>query len=224
MSAMHNTNLSADLWEKIAEVCAETHELRTVYNVAQDLSSLQSVCKISSRCALSFWPSVAQRCHPTLIQLAENAFDADAVLRYFKKLTGQGVVIKGFKPETAGILCPEIRTIYIQAKIDKATLICPSRATWQYHLTESDLQTCQDSDTVSQHSDTVSQDSGSASQDSGVPKKRGKRQKDGKRKKDQIPDCPARKRIYQQVCQGDKSFAYGCASKYSVIGMPTGCR
>ena len=139
---------------------------------------------------------MAQRCRSTLIKLSENKLDNNAVLCYFAKLTGQGIVIKGFKPELASVLPLNIRIIYIQAKIDKATLICPSRATWQYYLTASDLQTCQ----------SASQDSSSSS----------------KRRKDQNHDCLSRKRIYQQVCQGDtnESFTYCCASTIVYLTCP----
>ena len=119
---MTSTGLSAELWETIAKFCVQTHELRTVYDVAQDLSSLQSVYKTSSTCAVGLWPSVAKLCHQTTKRLAQDTFN----------------------PALARDLPSTIRTIYIQVQIDKATPVRFSEAKRQYHLTASDLQTCQE--------------------------------------------------------------------------------
>ena len=61
-STMHVTRLSAELSEIIAKFCVETNELRSVYNVAEDLLALQLVCTTTSTCAVKLWPSVAKLC------------------------------------------------------------------------------------------------------------------------------------------------------------------
>lgn len=59
---LNNTDLSAELWQTIAKFCVHIHELRTVYNVTEDLCSLQSVCRTSLNCAANIWSSLAQLC------------------------------------------------------------------------------------------------------------------------------------------------------------------
>ena len=126
----------------MAEACVQTNELRSVYNVAEDLLALQLVCTTSSKCAVKFWPSVAQLCSQKVRQLAENAFDAAAVLRHFKTLVMPHFALKDFNPALLGRLPPEILAVYVQLQIEKTTSITHSKAKRQFLLTAEDLQKC----------------------------------------------------------------------------------
>ena len=137
--------LSVELWQLIARFCVKTHaELRTVYDVSEDLSLLQCVCKSSSECAAGLWPSVAQLCDYGRKQLAEQR-QSDAIKKYFASLP---VLITAHKPaldtnlEAKLDLPTEMLTIYIQVYTDKAVRIRHDQAKIQYCLTTEDLQTC----------------------------------------------------------------------------------
>lgn len=106
---MQHSHLSAELWQTVAKFCVQTHELGTVYNVTEDLSSLQCVCKSSSACAASLWSSVAELCHKQSKKLGMKAFDLDVVKGY---LTKQGVMTKSLKLANAGNLAPEIHSVH----------------------------------------------------------------------------------------------------------------
>lgn len=43
-------SVDLDIWKIVAEKCCQTHQLRTVRNVARDLASLQSLCKSLMTC------------------------------------------------------------------------------------------------------------------------------------------------------------------------------
>lgn len=101
-STMQVTHLSAELWEMIAKFCLQTNELRSVYNVTEELLALQLVCTTSSKFAIKLWPSIAQLCARKVRRLAENACDASAVLLHFKTLVMPHFMLKNFNPALAG--------------------------------------------------------------------------------------------------------------------------
>ena len=166
---MQHSHLSAESWQTVAKFCVQTHELGTVYNVTEDLSSLQCVCKSSSACAASLWSSVAELCHKQSKKLGMKAFDLDVVKGY---LTKQGVMTKSLKLANAGNLAPEMFTVYIQVQMDTVVSIKSSDAKTLYHLSGADLQTCVGHSTAPMHNRNAKQRKSSSS-------KKHKRSKDG---------------------------------------------
>lgn len=137
--AVNTAELSAELWQKIAGFCVHTHELRTVYSVFEDLSSLQCVCKSSAKCAADNWSSVAQLCQKRPKKLAENAFDLLAVEEY---LSQHYVVTEHRKLAKAASLPQEKLTVYLLLQVDSVGSIKSNNAKRVYHLTDEELQTC----------------------------------------------------------------------------------
>ena len=134
-----------------SKFCVETNELRSVYNVAEDLA-LQLVCTFAT-CAIKLWPSVAKLCAKLVRRLAENAFDAAAIFGHFKSLAQSA--LKDIDPALAGSLPPEILTVYIQIQIEKVTTISHSKAKRQFLITTEDLQKCPQNHSAEGSAETI---------------------------------------------------------------------
>lgn len=106
--SVHESHLSAELWQTITKFCVQTHEPRTVYNVTEDLCSLQCVCNSSSKCAASVCSSVAQLCQKHSKRRAMKAFELNVVRGY---LTKQGVATRYLNLAQAGDLPTEMLTV-----------------------------------------------------------------------------------------------------------------
>ena len=133
VSDMH---LSADLWKLVSSFCLENHELRTVYNIAQDLGSLQSVCKASARCAENQWSSVAKLCDKHHAKYVRSKGRHSTLRDHLKK---QRVVVTNSKLSKAAKLPPDLLTVYIQVQSDKARTMKLLKAAHAYHLIPEDL-------------------------------------------------------------------------------------
>lgn len=130
-------SLSPDLWKIVASFCVDTHELRTVCNVAQDLCSLQSVCKSSSQCATSLWRSLRNLCYHSSCAVKPSV----ASLReHFEK---QQVVLTNTELSTALSMQPDLLVAFVQVQTEKNKTVSESEAIQKYHLDQCDLADCQ---------------------------------------------------------------------------------
>ena len=130
-------SLSPDLWTTVASFCVDTHELRTVCNVAQDLCSLQSVCKSSSRCATSLWRSLRNLCYHS--SCAVKPSEASLSEHFWK----QQVVLTNTELSTALSMQPDLAGAFVQVQTEKSKTVSESEATQKYHLDQYDLADCQ---------------------------------------------------------------------------------
>ena len=131
--------LPPDLWLIVAKLCVETHELRTVCNIAHDLCSLQSTCKSSSQCAKSLWQTVRNLCHKSSRAVGGKR-NVAALKEHFDK---NHVVLSTAELSKAVNLRPDMLVVYVQLQIDKCVNILHSAAMKTYHLDKPDLATCQ---------------------------------------------------------------------------------
>lgn len=130
-------SVDPEVWKIMAEKCCQTHQLRTVRNVARDLATLQSLCKSLTTCASAAWPEAARLCQdgwldyknseaPTLTQLKQslpaNSVVADEVLQQVIKLH------------------PAQLQLFHQIQRDNAVTVFSKVAKATYHLTDSDLK------------------------------------------------------------------------------------
>lgn len=133
---MH-TSLTTDLWQHIASFFLDTHKLRTVCNVAQDLCSIQSTCKSSRACAADYWPSVVLLCQiPNRRIVREINFLPQ--LKYH--LACQDIFVDHAVLARAVKLPSDLLIIYLQVQTDKSITVTPWRAESTFQLTATDLQ------------------------------------------------------------------------------------
>lgn len=122
-----------DIWKVVAGFLVEKHALRTVYDVAQDLFSLQLVCKNSAQCAASIWPSVAAICAKPHVRAARVANKSAETLR--NHLVKRNAVPELYILEEAMQLPADRLTVFLQVQSDKHAQINHKNATKLFGLT-----------------------------------------------------------------------------------------
>ena len=128
-------DLNPENWTAIAKSCVHLHELRSVCNVARDLSSLQSVCKSSQSCAVDVWPDVAACCsHVESV----NAVAGCTVEQLRKRLPSHQHLQETL--DKALQLPPAKLAIFIQIQCEKEYFLQGTQASEQYGLSSKELQ------------------------------------------------------------------------------------
>lgn len=130
-----------DVWRVVAAFLVEKHTLRTVYDVAQDLFSLQLVCKGSSQCATGVWPSVVRICAKPHVKIARSReLSADKLRDHLVK---RSAVPGSYVLQNAVQLPAEQLTVFLQVQADKHAQINHKNATKSFGLTYSELSRVQ---------------------------------------------------------------------------------
>ena len=133
---MH-TSLPTDLWEHIASFCLDTHKLRTVCNVAQDLCAIQSICRSSSVCAADYWPSFVLLCQKPNRRIVRE-INSLPQLKYH--LACQDIFVDHAVLAKAVKLPSDLLIVYLQVQTDKSITVTPWSAESTFQLTAIDLQ------------------------------------------------------------------------------------
>ena len=139
-TAMTQMHLSADVWKLIGGFCLDQHELRTVCDVAEDLGSLQIVCKTSAHCADGHWSTVAKSCPQQHARFARSQCDRSRIWYHLDK---QHVKIAESKLAQAVVLPPDLLTVFLHSHINRARYIQHQQAITTFHLTPHDLASCE---------------------------------------------------------------------------------
>lgn len=134
-------HLPQDIWKVVAGFLVEKNTFRTVYDVAQDLFSLQLACKGSSKCATSVWPSVVRACAKPHLKVARSARMSADVLR--EHLAKRNAVPASYVLEEAAQLPVDQLTVFLQVQSDKHAQINHKNARHLFGLSNSDLAAVQ---------------------------------------------------------------------------------
>lgn len=128
--------LTPEIWTAIATSCVHLHELRSVCNVARDLSSLQSVCKSSQSCAADVWPDVAALCSYVESEVAV----AGCTIEQLKKRLPNSDQCLQETLDKALQLAPAKLAIFIQRQCERELVLHGTQAVGQYGLSFEDLE------------------------------------------------------------------------------------
>lgn len=130
-------HLPSDIWKVVAGCLVEKNTFRTVYDVAQDLFSLQLVSKASSQCATSIWPSVVKICAKPHLKVARDARLSVDFLR--DHLAKRNAVPASYVLEDAVRLPVQQLIVFLQVQSDKHAQINHKNARHLFGLSYSDL-------------------------------------------------------------------------------------
>ena len=115
--------------------CVHAHELRSVCNIARDLSSLQSVCKSSQSCAAAVWPAVVECCsHIESVKAVAGCTIEELRKRLPSDQYPQETLDKALQ------LPPEKLAIFIQMQCEQDYFYYGTQAAERFRLSSKDLK------------------------------------------------------------------------------------